>query len=89
MDYLSGKIVLSASDISGYITCRHLSRLDLEVAKGRLAKPGFWDPLVEMLRERGRRHEQGFVDHLRKLVHCCQHIHPLHVREVKPLHVPV
>ena len=55
---------LSASDLVGHLNCRHLTNLDLAVAEGRLAKPQVWDPLLDILRERGARHEQGFVDHL-------------------------
>ncbi len=58
-------ICLSASDLVGHLNCRHLTELDLNVAAGVLAKPKHWDPLLEILRERGRRHEAAFVDHLR------------------------
>ena len=36
----------------------------MSVAAGSLAKPKVWDPLLEILRERGRRHENAFVDYL-------------------------
>lgn len=58
-------IHLSASDLVGHLNCRHLTALDMDVAQGTLAKPQHWDPLLEILRERGRRHEAAFVDHLR------------------------
>ncbi len=29
-----------------------------------MAKPKHWDPLLEILRERGDRHEKAFIDHL-------------------------
>src|ERR1700677_4453149 len=58
---------LSASDLVGHLNCRNLTELDLAVAKGELAKPKSWaDPLLDVLRERGIRHEQAYVDHLRK-----------------------
>ena len=61
-----GNIVqLSASDLVGHLNCRNLTELDLAVAEGTLARPRTWDPLLDVLRERGRRHEQGYVDHLR------------------------
>src|SRR5690606_6377342 len=44
---------------------QHLTELDLSVAAGTLSKPKVWDPLLEILRERGRRHEEGFVEHLK------------------------
>ena len=57
-------IQLSASDLVGHLNCRHLTELDLNVASGTLKKPKVWDPLLELLRERGHRHEQAFIDHL-------------------------
>jgi len=59
-----GSIILSAHDLVGHLNCRHLTGLDLNVAVGTLAKPSMWDPLLEILRERGNRHEQAFVSHL-------------------------
>ena len=55
---------LSAGDLVGHLQCRHLTHLDLAVANDQLKKPAAWDPLLEILRERGARHEKGFVDHL-------------------------
>ncbi|MEW8461630.1 MAG: TM0106 family RecB-like putative nuclease, partial [Candidatus Thiodiazotropha endolucinida] len=59
-------IQLSASDLVGHLNCRHLTALDMDVAEGVLAKPKHWDPLLEILQERGRRHEAVFVDHLQE-----------------------
>ena len=58
-------VQLSASDLVGHLNCRNLTELDLAVAKGVLAKPRVWNPLLDVARERGLRHEQGYVDHLR------------------------
>jgi predicted RecB family nuclease len=58
-------IQLSASDLVAHLNCRYLTDLDIAVANGALAKPKRWDPLLETLRERGAKHEQGYVDHLR------------------------
>jgi uncharacterized protein len=57
-------IQLNASDLVGQLNCRNLTELDLSVAKGALAKPRAGNPLLDVLRERGLRHEQGYVDHL-------------------------
>ncbi len=69
MKNVDGVIQLSASDIVGHLNCSHLSALDLEVARGNLAKPDHYDPLLEVLRERGYRHEQAFIDHLQDAGH--------------------
>jgi predicted RecB family nuclease len=39
--------------------------LDLRVVKGTLAKPTIQDPGLAVLIERGRRHEQGYLEHLK------------------------
>jgi len=43
----------SATDLVGYLNCRHLTGLDRAVAEGVLAKPKVWDPLLQILWERG------------------------------------
>ena len=60
-------VQLSASDLVGHLSCPNLTELDLAVAKGALAKPRVCNPLLDVARERGLRHEQGYVDHLRTL----------------------
>src|SRR4051812_42082246 len=58
-------IVFSASDLVGHLNCRFLTHLDLKVVRGELAKPRPRDdPALDALIERGKIHEQGFVDHL-------------------------
>jgi predicted RecB family nuclease len=65
MEQTDGSIRLSATDLVGHLNCGHLTGLDLAVANGALTKPQVWDPLLQILWERGARHEQGFVDHLK------------------------
>lgn len=65
MQFLNDSLLLSASDLVGHLNCRHLTGLDIEVARGTLPKPASWDPLLQILWERGARHEQGYVEHLR------------------------
>ena len=56
----------SATDLVGYLNCQHLSGLDRAVAEGTLEKPKVWDPLLEILWERGSIHERKYVEHLTK-----------------------
>ena len=65
MERINGSVRLSATDLVGHLNCGHLTGLDLAVANGALTKPHVWDPLLQILWERGARHEQGFVDHLK------------------------
>jgi uncharacterized protein len=55
----------SATDLANHLGCGHLSRLELAVAEGRERRPHRNDPIVDLLMERGREHEAGYLKHLR------------------------
>lgn len=55
---------LSATDLVGYLNCRHLSDLSRAAASGAIAEPKVWDPLLQVLWERGSIHEHNYVEHL-------------------------
>jgi predicted RecB family nuclease len=57
---------LSATDLVGYLNCRHLTFLDRAVAEGTLLRPKIWDPLLQLLSKRGAAHERSYIEHLRK-----------------------
>ncbi len=65
MQRLGDSVVLSATDLVGHLHCGHLIGLDMAVANGTLAKPHVWDPLLELLWERGARHEREYVEYLK------------------------
>ncbi len=67
MKSILNRLQLSATDLVGYLNCEHLTSLDLRSLAGELAKPAKWDPLLDILRERGFRHEKAFVEHLTSL----------------------
>lgn len=69
MKNIEGNIQLSASDLVGHLNCGHLTTLDVQVANGALKKPNHYDPLLEILRERGQRHEDAYIEHLRAQGH--------------------
>jgi|SRR6266566_942657 hypothetical protein len=50
---VDGVVHLSASDLVGHLNCDYLTALDLAVARGELDKPSVWDPVLEVLVERG------------------------------------
>ena len=64
MHKVAGTLNLSAGDLVGHLNCRYLTKLDLRVANGELDKPKIWDPVLEVLAERGRLHERGFIEHI-------------------------
>lgn len=69
MKKINDTIQLSATDLVGHLNCGHLTALDVQVATGALKKPENYDPLLEILRERGQRHEDAYIQHLRNAGH--------------------
>lgn len=55
---------LSASDLTNFLSCNHLTELDKKVSKGELKKPEWNDPHVAVLQERGFRHEADYIKYL-------------------------
>ena len=52
MKRIKDSLALSATDLVGYLNCRHLTELDRAVAEGSLAKPKVRDdPLLQLLAE--------------------------------------
>lgn len=66
MQTIKGVLRLSASDLVGHLDCHHLTALDSAVARGEAEKPRPWDPLLQILLERGLVHERQYVEHLRQ-----------------------
>jgi predicted RecB family nuclease len=56
---------LSPSDLSNHLSCRHLTSLDLAVARGELVKPVLHSKFLDLLRARGDEHEKAYVAALR------------------------
>lgn len=55
---------LSASDLSNHLGCRHLTALDQRARAGKIERPKFVDPVLEVLKKRGRQHEAAYLGHL-------------------------
>lgn len=77
MKIVKGVPQFSASDLVNYLSCNHSSMLDIQVANGNLKKPSNYDPLLEILRERGQLHEAAFIEHLK-----AQDKHIVHIEGV-------
>src|SRR5919106_5945632 len=65
MRLVDDRIELSASDLASHLGCRHLTQLDLLVARGGLTPPRWRDPTLDVLQQRGLELEQLYLDHLR------------------------
>ena len=57
----SEQIRLSATDLSNHLACRHLTVLDLQVARGTRPAPGFSSPDLRVIQELGLRHEAAYL----------------------------
>jgi uncharacterized protein len=61
-----GSLVVSATDLVGYLACDHLTTLELGVADDLWSKPHEReDPEVRLLQERGEAHERAYLARLR------------------------
>ena len=57
MQSLNGQLIFSATDLSHFVACRHLTLLSRHTALGG-PKPRHFDPALAVLRQRGIEHEQ-------------------------------
>src|SRR3989475_3109929 len=64
MRVLGRQIRLSASDLSNHLACRHLTTLELQVARGERTAPDWADPDLKVIQELGLRHEKAYLAHL-------------------------
>jgi predicted RecB family nuclease len=69
MRFDNNVLQLSATDLAKHLACRHLTSLDYLAARGELKRPFWHDPAVDVLAERGLRHETAYLTHLQKLGH--------------------
>ena len=60
-----GRLRFSASDLSNFLACRHITRLDTRAATGRLKPSRSYDAGFDKLLERGEKHEQNVLARFR------------------------
>ncbi len=65
MKLIDGRVRFSASDVSNFLGCRHLIRLDLLAAHGRIKPDKAFDIGFEKLVERGEVHEATVLQRFR------------------------
>ena len=62
MHLTGGKIILSASDLTGFLECPHLTQQELAAARGEVTRPERTDPELELIARHGTEHEQAYLD---------------------------
>ena len=65
MRILQGAVTLSATDLANHLSCRHLTTVDLRLAKGEIAEPTWDNPHARVLQQRGLEHEKAYIEGLR------------------------
>ena len=61
-----GTLVVSATDLVGFLECDHLTTLELGRAQGLWAPPAHTtDPTLDLLRIKGEEHERRFLERQR------------------------
>jgi len=64
MKLSNNRFQLAATDLSNYLSCKHLTQLDRQVAEGKAKRPFWKDPSLEVLIQRGQEHEEAYKQHL-------------------------
>ncbi|MFC1660187.1 TM0106 family RecB-like putative nuclease [Gemmatimonadota bacterium] len=65
MNRRGSDLLLSATDLSNYLGCAHLTSLDRAAADGELKKPSYPDPSLEVIRQCGLEHEEMVLERYR------------------------
>src|SRR2546423_1922989 len=65
MQFLDGRLIVSPSDLTGFLECEHLTQQELAAARGEIARPERDDPVLDMLSRRGVEHERRYLEGLR------------------------
>src|SRR5215470_2240918 len=64
MKIVNGQLRLTATDVSNHLACRHLTQLELSVARGERDAPEWAAPDLKVIQELGKRHEAKYLKHL-------------------------
>jgi predicted RecB family nuclease len=59
------QLVLSPSDLNGFVECRHLTQLDRLVLAAELERPEAHDPVADLLSRKGDEHERAYLEQLK------------------------
>jgi len=59
---IEGRLILSASDLTGFLECPHLTQQELAATRGEIARPDRNDPELELVARHGTEHEEAHLD---------------------------
>ena len=58
------QLCFSPTDLANHLACKHLTELERQVALGEIESQYNHDPMLELLIELGKRHEDAFLQFL-------------------------
>ncbi|MSQ27618.1 MAG: TM0106 family RecB-like putative nuclease [Dehalococcoidia bacterium] len=64
MQLIDGRLVYSATDLVGFLECRHLANLERAAVEGHIKRPMRADRVLDRIAQRGREHEARFLSDL-------------------------
>jgi len=64
MKIVERQIRLAGSDLSNHLACRHVTTMDLQLARGERTAPDWAAPDLKVIQELGLRHEAAYLAHL-------------------------
>ena len=64
MQLIDGRVVYSATDLVGFLECRHLANLERASTAGYIKRPMREDPVLDRIAQRGLEHEARFLEGL-------------------------
>ena len=59
-----GTLIVSATDLVGFLECDHLVTLELARTRGEVEKPVRDDPQLKLIQDRGYEHERRYIAQL-------------------------
>lgn len=65
MQLIDGRPVYAATDLVGFLACRHRLALELAALHGLVPRPVRNDPAIELIARRGLEHERRYLEDLR------------------------
>ncbi len=65
MQLKDNRLLLSPSDVTGFLACQHLTTLSVRVVRGELAMPVVENEQAELVFRKGREHEAAYLERLR------------------------
>ena len=64
MQLIDDQLIYSATDLVGFLECRHLANLERAASEGHLDRPVRADPVLDRIAQRGLEHETRFLSEL-------------------------